>query len=142
MFAATQLKFRNTGHVSIELFFNDKLLNFKSLAYCLIFTLKSYFFLDLEPPKNLRVKSRDENALRLQWDPAPGDFENYGISCEGEKYNCSRPFIQVGKDKREEVFITDLTPGALYNFAVEALQTGIRSEKAKLSTRTCKLLDY
>jgi len=96
-------------------------------------------FLGLKPPTNLRVKSRDERSLRLQWDAAPGDFENYAVSCEGgEGYNCSRSLIRVGRNEGEEVMITGLAPGALYQFSVEALHTQQRSGRDELSTRTCE----
>lgn len=100
--------------------------------------LKSVIFIELDPPKNLDFKSRDERKLRLQWDPAPGDFLKYVVRCSGEAdYKCYPPYTEVDPDETE-LLVDNLNPGVLYTFNIVAQGKLQQSEPASFSVRTCK----
>ena len=84
--------------------------------------------------------TRNTTSISLAWDPAPGDFDHYLITCAGgaEEVKCPSEVIQVSFDEGNSLTINGLIPGELYSFDIEARQEGRSSPKESLSLRPCK----
>ncbi|XP_076801540.1 phosphatidylinositol phosphatase PTPRQ-like isoform X2 [Clavelina lepadiformis] len=91
----------------------------------------------LAPPSKFRLMTRNTTSISLAWDPAPGDFDHYLITCAGgaEEVKCPSEVIQVSFDEGNSLTINGLIPGELYSFDIEARQEGRSSPKESLSLR-------